>query len=207
MATIFGDVCRFLKPAGKAAPRLFPSLAHLKGLFEDVVAQPLRSEYDLDKYEDMAVVKRVANVIEVLSQLNDARAQFQLPDDVRSQKYYAGALEGENQSGTRPRPDCYIHRTDDNAECLLTTAELKPPHKLDIQSLRAGLRDMSFVEEVVTKDTIPTDEDGKTKSIAETRTGAILAQGYSVMIEEGLEFSYISNGFAYVFLHVPENEL
>ncbi|KAL1995015.1 hypothetical protein VTN49DRAFT_1202 [Thermomyces lanuginosus] len=212
MAKIFHDVCGFLRPAGENPPRLFHSVARLQGLFNDVVAQPLRSEDDLDRYEHMAVVKPAAAIIQELSKLPDAREQFRLPDNVRFQKNDAGSLEndegqGDDQSGTRPRPDWYcFHRTDDNADCLLTTAELKPPHKLDVQYLQAGLRDMNFVEEIVKKNTIPTDEGGQTKTSAESRTGALLAQEYSVMIEEGLEFSYISNGFAYVFLHVPQKE-
>ncbi|KAL1977545.1 hypothetical protein VTN31DRAFT_404 [Thermomyces dupontii] len=212
MTKIFDDVCRFLKPADKAAPRLFHSSANLNGLSKYVVAEPLRSEADFNMYEYMAVVQPVVGIIQELSKFDDARVQFQLPNGVRFHANHAGALEtkegvGDDQSGTRPWPDLYcFHRTDDNAECLLTTVELKPPHKLDVQCLRAGLRDMDFVEEVVMKDTIPTDEDGKTRSTAETRTGVTLAQEYNVMIEEGVEFSYISNGFAYVFLHVPKNE-
>ncbi|KAL1955882.1 hypothetical protein VTO42DRAFT_7955 [Malbranchea cinnamomea] len=158
MAKIFNDVCGFLKPVGETAPRLFHSVARLEGLSKDVVAQPLRSE--------------------------DARVRFRLPDGVRFEKYYyARSLEkeegaGDGQSGTRLRPDWYcFHRTDDNADCLLTTAELKPPHKLECN-----------------------------ESSAESRIGATLAQEYNVMVEEGMEFSYISNGMAYVFLHVPENE-
>ncbi|KAL1953246.1 hypothetical protein VTO42DRAFT_3361 [Malbranchea cinnamomea] len=212
MAIIFHDVCGFLKPAGETAPRLFHPVDYLKGLFEDVVARPLRSEFGLCIYEDMAVAKPVANIIRELSTLPDARVRFRLPDGVRFERYCARSLEkeegaGDDQSDTRLQPYWYwFYRTDDNADCLLTMAELQPPHKLDVQCLRAGLRDMNFVEEVVKKDTIPTDEDGKMKSSAESRTGATLAQVYNVMIEEGVEFSYISTGIAYVFLHVPRNE-
>ncbi|KAL1977395.1 hypothetical protein VTN31DRAFT_254 [Thermomyces dupontii] len=205
MAIIFDDVCRFLKLADKAAPRLFHSVSLLTWLSKDVVAEPLRSEAELDMYEYMAVVKPVTDIIRELSKFDDARVPFRLPNNVRFQRNCGGALEKEEEAGTWPDWYCF-HRTDGNDECPLTTSVLKPPHKLDVQCLRAGLRDMNFVEKVVTKDTIPADKDGKTKSTAETRTGAILAEAYNVMIEEGVEFSYISSGFAYVFLHVPKNE-
>ncbi|KAE8396777.1 hypothetical protein BDV37DRAFT_277386 [Aspergillus pseudonomiae] len=53
----------------------------------------------------------------------------------------------------------------------------KPPHKLSVENLRAGLRDMNFWKEI-----------------------------YHVMIQEGLEYSYLTNGLALVLLRVPYDE-
>ncbi|KAL1976106.1 hypothetical protein VTN31DRAFT_2388 [Thermomyces dupontii] len=121
--------------------------------------------------------------------------------------------ESDLRSGTgRNRPDRYcVHRKDANADSnpsngLIATVELKPPHKLSERHLRVGLRPMKLWDEVVQQDKIPTDKDEKAKRNAEMLTGSTLAQEYDVMLQEGLEFSYISNGLAYVFLQVRKDE-
>lgn len=62
---------------------------------------------------------------------------------------------------------------------------------------------MDFWEEVVQWASIPTDKDKKLKYNTEQLTGSVLAQEYHIMIQEGLEYSYITNGLALVLLCVP----
>ncbi|KAL1973217.1 hypothetical protein VTN31DRAFT_5852 [Thermomyces dupontii] len=184
----------------------------LRWLSRTKATRPICSESDLDNFMHSAVDDFVLMIVQALCEDPDARQRFQLPDSIRFQTHYPRTLEEEagedERSGTRrPRPDRYcIHRMDEDTEYLVTTFELKPPHKLDVQSLRTGLRDMDFVREVVQQDTTPTDENENTKSSAERLVGATLTQIYDVMIREGLEFSYILTGFAFVFLRVPKDE-
>ncbi|KAL1992334.1 hypothetical protein VTN49DRAFT_4366 [Thermomyces lanuginosus] len=209
---IFDDVYRFLKPAGKPPPRLFSSMNYLRELSLMKARRPICSENDLDNFMRSAVDEFVEKIVQALCNDPDAKRRFQLSDSIRFRTHYPRALEEEaeedERSGTwRPRPDRYcIHRVDEVTEYLVTACELKPPHKLDAESLRTGLRDMDFVREVVQQDTRPSEENENTKSSAERLVGATLTQVYDVMIREGLEYSYISTGLAFVFLRVPKDE-
>ena len=74
--------------------------------------------------------------------------------------------------------------------------EYKPPHKLSVESLRNGLGSMNFLEKVVKAHDISSTEEEKSERIA----GAVIAQEFDVMIQEGLEYSYVTNGLALVLL-------
>ncbi|KAK2750179.1 hypothetical protein FQN57_004675 [Myotisia sp. PD_48] len=65
---------------------------------------------------------------------------------------------------------------------------------------------MEIWEELVCSDTIPTETNAKLVYNAKLLTASVLAQEYHVMIQEGLEYSYVSNGFAVVLLRVLEND-
>ena len=58
---------------------------------------------------------------------------------------------------------------------------------------------MDFWEQVVKAHSVPNTEDDK----AERIIGSVIAQEYHVMIQEGLEHSYVTNGLALILLRVP----
>lgn len=58
---------------------------------------------------------------------------------------------------------------------------------------------MDFWEQVVKAHSVPNTEDEK----AERVVGSVIAQEYHVMIQEGLEYSYVTNGLALILLRVP----
>ena len=58
---------------------------------------------------------------------------------------------------------------------------------------------MNFLEKVVKARDVPSTEEEKSERIA----GAVITQEFDVMIQEGLEYSYVTNGFALVLLRVP----
>ncbi|TQB70375.1 hypothetical protein MPDQ_000589 [Monascus purpureus] len=200
------------------APRLFASLAELQGLGRRLSRRVLRSEKGLESYERFAVEDHVHDIIAELCKIPDAQERFRLGDGIMFDDH-ANTLEERNEfedddaeaidtsSTRRPRPDQFcIHQVDGTTNTLLTTVEYKPPHKLSIENLRVGLRPMEFWEEVVHRNTIPTDRDEKLRYNAERLTGSVLVQEYHVMIQEGLEYSYITNGVGLVLLHVPYDD-
>ena len=65
---------------------------------------------------------------------------------------------------------------------------------------------MEFWEEVVNRNRIPVEKNAKLIYNAEQLANSVVAQEYHVMIQEGLEYSYITNGLALVFLHVPYHD-
>ncbi|TQB67815.1 hypothetical protein MPDQ_004699 [Monascus purpureus] len=62
---------------------------------------------------------------------------------------------------------------------------------------------MRFWNEVVRPGSVPTEGPEKLRYNAARLTGSAVVQEYHVMLEEGLEYSYLTNGIALVLLWVP----
>uniref|UniRef100_A0A093UQK4 Putative mitochondrial chaperone BCS1-B n=1 Tax=Talaromyces marneffei PM1 TaxID=1077442 RepID=A0A093UQK4_TALMA len=214
---IYDSVYTFLQPLGKDAPQLFAPLAELHGLNRRFSRRELRSEKDLESYERFAVEDHVHDIIAELCKIPAAREKFQLGDGIIFDNHSNTLdepegddddLETSDVSRTHySRPDQFcIHRVDGTTNELRTTVEYKPPHKFREEDMRSGLRPMEFWKDVVNQDKIPTDRNKKLKYNAEQLTGSVLAQEYHIMIQEGLEYSYITNGLAFILLRVPYDD-
>jgi hypothetical protein len=88
--------------------------------------------------------------------------------------------------------------------------EYKPPHKLSVFNLRAGLlradNGSMNIPEVINWITIPTDPEEKFVYHSEWLMAAALTQTYTYMIESGLKYSKLAIGEADIFLQVKEDE-
>jgi hypothetical protein len=117
-------------------------------------------------------------------------------------------VDASQPSTTRPsRPDQFcIHRRDGNRSTLLTTVEYKPPHKLSVANLREGLRPKNFWQEIVRPDRVPTEEPEKSRYNGARLVGSAIVQEFHVMIQEGLEYSYLTKGLMDVQLWVPYDD-
>jgi hypothetical protein len=211
---IYDAVYAYLRPTEIDAARLFAPLAELDGLSRRISRRVIRSEKDLESYERYAVEDHVHDVIAELCKIPEAQKRFRLGSGVTFDNHSNVLEESEeddevvNSSGVQhPRPDQFcIHRVDDDTNTLLMTVEYKPPHKLTVKNLRVGLRPMDFWKEVVNQESIPIDKDEKLTYNATLLTGSTLVQEYHVMIQEGLEYSYITNGLFLVLLCIPYND-
>ena len=213
---IYDLVCSYLQ-ATSDPPRLFSTVARLEGL-ADSLDRPLSSERDLETYERLAVENHVRDIISELCKIPEARRQFRLGDGIWFESHTNsleddaaqndGALDDDQLSTQgRPRPDQFcIHRADDK-HSLLMTVEYKPPHKLTVENLRAGLQPrMDFWNDVVQRKEIPTDEAEKLKYNAAQIVRSVLTQEYHAMLWEGLEISYVTIGLALVLLRIPRDD-
>ncbi|KAK9245763.1 hypothetical protein V1506DRAFT_521583 [Lipomyces tetrasporus] len=212
---LYNSVRNFLHASEEGAPRLFSPVIGLEEIGRQLSGRLLSSEKDLESYERHAVENHVHDVIAELCKIPEAREEFALGDGVKFDNHanalddiYSAVPDVEDPSSVpRPKPDQFcIHRVNGNTNALLTTAEYKPPHKLTVEHLRAGLRPMQFWEEVVRRETTPTDENEKSRYEAEQQTGSVLVQQYHAMVHEGLQYSYITNGLALVLLRVRYND-
>ena len=112
------------------------------------------------------------------------------------------------QGASHPDAFC-VYRRNDQKQVPLAAVELKPPHKLPIPMLLAGMRDMDPLTEVVNRPTIPEqkeDPKGYFQYRADRLVAAAVTQTFSYMIENGLEYGYLGTGEAFVFLHVREDD-
>jgi hypothetical protein len=89
--------------------------------------------------------------------------------------------------------------------------EYKPSHKLLVYNLQVGLLradsgSMDLLKDVINRPTIPTDPEEKFVYHLEWLVGAALTQTYDYMVENGLEYSYLTTREAFVFLQIKEAE-
>ena len=107
-------------------------------------------------------------------------------------------------------PDAFcVYRRNDQKQLPLAAVELKPPHKLPISILEAGMREMDPLKEVVNRATMPLEKEdpaGYFRCRADRFVAAAVTQTFSYMIENGLEYGYLGTGEAFVFLHVREDD-
>ncbi|KAK9369507.1 hypothetical protein V1509DRAFT_638641 [Lipomyces kononenkoae] len=206
---IYDSVLYFLHPSDKYAPRLFSSVTALedRGRRRD----PLSTERDVEIYERASVEWNVSDVIAQLSKIPKAQEEFKLKDGIKFESpdfALSPVASDKDEKSTLGRavPESCIYRVDGSTNTIFATVEYKPPHKLSVANLRAGLRPMNFWEEIVQRPSTPTDPNEKLRYNAEQLTGSALAQEYHVMIHEGLNYSYITTGLALVMLHVRSDD-
>ncbi|PYI33130.1 hypothetical protein BP00DRAFT_414113 [Aspergillus indologenus CBS 114.80] len=210
---IYDSVCRYLQPTQEDARQLFTPLVALEDHGRRFARRPISSEQDLETYERLAVEDHVHDIIAELCKIPGAREEFCLGSGVWFDNH-ANALDGDDgidasqPSTTNPsKPDQFcIHRVDGTTSTLLTTVEYKPPHKLSVAILREGLRPMDFWHEIVERDTVPTEEPQKSRYNAARLAGSAIVQEFHVMIQEGLTYSYLTNGLVDVQLWVPYDD-
>ena len=210
---VFSIVRRYLEPTHDER-RQFTSLLVLEDLSRRVSGRSISSEKDLEVYACRTVEEHVQDIVRALCRLPEARAKLQLDDGIRFDNHANDFDEDEDEDEEQGqvadtpvgRPDQFcIHRHGEE-NSLLMTVEYKPPHKLSIETLCAGLRPMDFWREAVNVQTVPTDENEKLAYNAIQLAGSAVVQEYHVMIQEGLTYSYLYTGEALVFLNVPESD-
>ena len=210
---------------------LFGSIQHLTELGQDLCDRPLASEKDLETYQRLAVERPTTNIISRLLEIKEARCEFNLAGGIVFENH-ANTLTQSNEevqqslqdlripnkgqpSSSNPQPrnadQICVYKEADGTQSLCMVVEYKPPHKLSIFNIRAGLLradegSMNILDDVINQITIPTKPDEKFVYNSEWLTAAALTQTYAYMIENGLEFSKLTTGQADVFLLVKEDE-
>ena len=117
----------------------------------------------------------------------------------------SSSSDSESQP-TRTRADLLcVYKSMDEMRTLLFIVEYEPPHKLSIGNLLAGFRPMN-IKDIITAATIPTEAEAKLQFDADRLVAAVATQTFHYMIENGLEYSYITTGEVFIFLHVKEDD-
>ncbi|GAW21834.1 hypothetical protein ANO14919_113600 [Xylariales sp. No.14919] len=88
---------------------------------------------------------------------------------------------------------------------VIAISEYKPPHKLSLPQLRAGLREIDMME-IVTNNKIPEDEEAKFRHYATELVASAVTQAFHYMIKSGLAYGLLTTGEGIVFLKIDWNE-
>ena len=204
----YNSVCFYLQPE-EDAPHLFPSRIVLDGLSEHFTGS-MGAEYDLQTYERLAVEDHTRYIFSELCKIPAARKEFRLGDgvlfDSHTNVFDETQISNTDLKETHPRgkPDqFFIHRVDEESTTLLTTVKYKPPHKLSLDDIHRGLCDMDLWKEMVRSNKVPNNETESLIYNSRRRVCSAITQEYHVMIQEGLEYSYVTTGMALILLWVP----
>ncbi|CZT13612.1 uncharacterized protein RAG0_17113 [Rhynchosporium agropyri] len=210
---------------------LFSSIQYLTELGRDICDRPLASEKDTEAYQRPAVERPTTHIISHLLQVEEACREFNLGQGIVFENH-ANTLSDSNEevqqslqdlrissrghdSGPSSKPhkadQVCIYKEADGKRSLCMVVEYKPPHKLSVFNLWAGLLradngSMNIPEDVINRITIPTDPGERFVYHSEQLTTAALTQTYGYMIENGLEYSYLVTAEAFVFLWIKEND-
>ncbi|EKV04274.1 Protein kinase-like domain [Penicillium digitatum] len=215
LSEVYKSVYQYLHPERGQELRLFSSMAELEWFGRHFASDPLSSERQLETYERFGVQFQVHKIISELCKLPAAREEFGLGDGIHFGNHKNSLSENEPMedeanelpSIRQPRADQFcINRIDGTSTTILATVEYKPPDKLPSATFRMGLRPMDLWKDVVQSNKIPTDQEEKLKYSATRLVCSAIVQEYHLMIQEGLEYSYLTNGLTRVLLRVPRDQ-
>lgn len=102
---------------------------------------------------------------------------------------------------SRPRADQFcVYNAGPEETFPAYIIEYKAPHKFTLPIIETGLVSMD-VDDVI----IYNQDDGPIK-LACRQVAAVITQGFSYMIQAGLEYGYICTGEAFIFLRVDDDD-
>ncbi|KAI1392793.1 uncharacterized protein F4822DRAFT_426001 [Hypoxylon trugodes] len=200
----------------------FQSHAYLHGLGECISMKPIASEKDLERFLHDGVETPVRLIFDRLKTLQEVKNLFDIGDGIVFENH-PNAISDTNeevcQRHTTPPPPrdsassrlradqicVYKHNNTGSLErSIAYIVEYKAPHKLTLQHLRLGLRQMDIIDEVVNRPTIPTAQNPEERFQyhADRLVASAVTQTFHYMIEAGLDYSYLTTGEAIVFLHI-----
>ncbi|KAI1636977.1 hypothetical protein F4809DRAFT_650132 [Biscogniauxia mediterranea] len=87
---------------------------------------------------------------------------------------------------------------------IISISEYKPPHKLSLPQLRAGLKETDMMN-VVANHKIPNDEEAKFNHYATEVVASAVTQTFHYMVKSGLAYGLLTTGEAIVFLKINWN--
>ncbi|OJJ95258.1 hypothetical protein ASPACDRAFT_1883600 [Aspergillus aculeatus ATCC 16872] len=165
------------------------------------------SKADLAQYQKAEVENHVVENFEKLLRLPEDLRPFHLGEEIIFENHSNTVTENPDQMApARPPADRHgVYQKSGDTRSLTYIIEYKAAHKLTDAFLRAGLRPMNIVEEVVQRVTIPTDPDEKLCYDAAFLSCAAVTQTYEYMMKAGLEYGLLTNGHMKVILRIPED--
>ena len=189
----------------KEPPATFPnSNLIIKGIKPR--RRPLASELDLRKQQADCVEDMVETVIRDLIKEREPPAEFKLGSDIDIDNHANNLSQNDAKILVAKMADkILVRKVEGNTNQLVLIVEYKPPHKLSIEMLKAGLKDLDLPDLV---HRVKSSNDKTINSIekSEDAVAIVIAQTYTYMIDSGVQYAYLTTGEAFVFLHTQEQD-
>ncbi|CAF9927300.1 MAG: hypothetical protein GOMPHAMPRED_004356 [Gomphillus americanus] len=233
-ADLFSKMCQSFDHQDRPDTKEIKSHKYLLFLREFFSTSTILSLRELKYYERWAVENQSTSILNALANL--PKSQIEYGTETIEYESRSGSLSGlkdeyreytrlqtpserslaSSSSGAVPQTwvDQYCaFGKRGNAKRLLFFIEYKAPYKLPTATLKAGLRKMDLMEDILEKvkptcdekfriEMTTSEQQGKVQHDANKVVAAVLTQTFHAMIEFGLEYSYITNGEAFVMLRI-----
>ncbi|KAM3428823.1 hypothetical protein NHJ13734_008431 [Beauveria thailandica] len=188
--------------------RLLESLHFLEVMGNRIDALRVRDEASLVSVQHNTIEVPVRIIMSKINDFDPQRYSLAVPEEVEFQTTASNLRDSTDTRDITKRDEklrtdqICVFRNSAHQKDIAFVIEYKAPHKLHTAHLEQGLRRMNIFEEVVNKMTVPTAEPEKFKHYAELLSAAAVTQTYHYMLEAGLEYGYLTNGDAIVFLNI-----
>ena len=172
--------------------------------------KPLANELDLRRQQTDCVEEIVRDVVQDLIRERKQQHDFGLGQEISLENHSIG-LPKEEESALKSRiatfaDKVYIRTKEGNLNQLVLLVEYKPPHKLSIECIHAGLKELRLPD-VTHRPTIPDDDPAKYMQESEEAVATVVAQVYTYMIDSGIQYSYLTTGQAFIFFYLDDQDL
>ncbi|KAI0118235.1 hypothetical protein GGR51DRAFT_498548 [Nemania sp. FL0031] len=209
--------------------RLFDSLNYLETVGNKVLDTPIAGERMIELFLHRCVEDPVRRIIYQLSRSRRFQRKLKIGNGIvfenhikalddpsyrvanRGPQKQPAQVEGRPKTpdpvNDPPRlsPDqiCVFRYEENGTEkrTIVTISEYKPPQKLSLPQLRAGLKETDMMS-VVTNNKIPNDEEAKFNHCATQLVASAVTQTFDHMIKSGLTYGLLTTGEAIVFLKI-----
>ncbi|KAL6854712.1 hypothetical protein ACO1O0_005837 [Amphichorda felina] len=202
------DIIREINDILPRDARLFESSHSLSTIGNRIRSRRVIDEASLVFIQNNAIEDPVALILSKLKDFHPENRGRVIPGRVHFQTTASNLRDLADtrdtvQRDARLRTDqvCVFRNSGDQND-IAYIIEYKAPHKLHAEHFERGLRPMNIVNEVVNKPTIPTTQPDIFNHYAELLSAAAVTQTYHYMVEAGLEYGYLTNGAAIVFLNI-----
>ena len=189
-------------------PQTFPNPNNIHFL-KTSKGRPLASELDLRRQQDDCVENMVRIILQDLIQERTLPQDFKLGTSIEFDNHANQLSEGKDESrpskGAQFTDKVCFSKKEDNQNRLVLVIEYKPPHKLGLKKLKAGLKDFK-PKDLIHRVRIPRDEEAKEEESSEDMVATVIAQVYTYMIDSGIQYAYLTTGEAFVFLNLPDKD-
>ncbi|RFU26337.1 hypothetical protein B7463_g10008, partial [Scytalidium lignicola] len=208
--SLFDEISSYIPPDLQH----FSSRQYIQELGRELCDRPLASEKDLEGYLRLAVERPTTNIISALQIHEDppldggisfenhmntlADGNEEVEDSLKDLRISSGQLTPKSRSRPTNTDQNCVYIESNGTRSLRMIVEYKPAHKVTSFNLRADPGSMHLPKDVFNRITIPNDKDAKFIYHSEWLVSAMLTQTYGYMIENGLEYSYVTTGEAYV---------
>ena len=231
----FGLVDKFLSPTNEEAPRFLDPASYIERDGRKLNKSKHASEDDLRSFSRFGVEDFVRDIIHFLCSIDQAREELWLEQGLlfdnhsnslsndssevqerlrdQASKSLAtskpnSSIDPEKQPMEKHADQYCVYKSSDDKHYLLFIIEYKPGHKLSTGNIRAGFKSMDVKVDVIDRYDLPAynEEEARLQYNADKLVAAVATQTYHYMILNRLRYSYITNGEAFVFLHVTDND-
>ncbi|KAL2357208.1 hypothetical protein BJ546DRAFT_1113171 [Cryomyces antarcticus] len=165
----------------------FSSKQHLQELGQELCDRPFASEKDLEAYQRPAVERPISSIISALRRDEEACRGLVLNGDIVFENHANTLADGSEEVEERLQ----TLQLDSGSSTSKSHSTPKYSDQICVYKEADGTRTPCMVVEY---------------KPAHKLVSAVLTQTYGYMLENGLEYSYVTTGEAFMFLWIRENE-